>query len=299
MAAIALAAVTASSALAVIKNPDFSKRIYRNCPVHGHAEDGLPNVVCVFAATEPGAEGGSFTVGKITTPLAKQIVLQYGIAENENDEEESYVPPTHGVEAITPTPEKVPGTPIAHITPTEQEELGWPESLKVRYRQGQVSGAAKTVYETIELAGTVKTSREKLLSTEGTAVEAPVKIKGENKWLSQLGDVCYIGSEEDPIVQHLTTGTSVSPLTGEEIHGAVGELQFLFEFTAIAISHDSLVDNTYPVPGAKCTGPYSSQIAATIDREFEIPAVAGASRTELKGSLYNAINAVAEAGGAN
>ena len=70
------------------------------------------------------------------------------------------------------------------------------------------------------------------------------------------------------------------------------------EFNEVIISNNVLVDNTYAVPGAKCTGPYSEVIATTIDKEFGIPAVAGASVTEIRGTLYNSTNIVAEQGGA-
>ncbi len=300
-AAIAIGAVASSSALAkTVKNPSYSKKLFVNCPVTGDSAAGQPNVLCIFAATEPN-EGGRFKVGPIEVPIAKQIVLQYGLAFNEEGGgfAEEYVPPTNGVEAIRPTPEKVPGEPIAHITLREQNELGWPETLKTKYKEAQKKNTVKTVYEAIELAGEPATSRTNLLFQEGTAVEAPVKIKGENKWLSELGDTCYIGSDEEPIVQHLVSGTSTSPLTGQELHGAVGELEFLHEFQEVIISHNILVDNTYAVPGASCTGPYSEVIDATIDREFGIPAAAGASFTEIKGSLYNSTNIVAEEGGAH
>src|SRR5271166_622421 len=132
---LALAAAGTSSALAV-KNPTKSAKIFVNCPVNGFAaglEEARPDLLCIFGATEPG-EGGQFRVGKITVPLSKQIVLQYGAAiANEKEEEvinekgegtggstEYYIPPTHGAEAITPTPERVPGEPIANITTTEQ-----------------------------------------------------------------------------------------------------------------------------------------------------------------------------------
>ncbi len=301
-AVFAVGAVVASSALAgVIKppsNPEKAKKYFVNCPVLGHSENGLENDLCIVAATEPG-EGGQFTVGPITVPLAKQIVLQYGLSQDEETGEEFYVPPNNGVEAIKPTPEQVPGEPIAHISLKEQNELGWPETLKTKYKEAQKKKTVRTVYEAIELAGQPKTSRSNLLSAEGTAVEAPVKIKGENKWLSALGDACYIGSNSEPIVQHLVSGTSTSPLTGEEVTGEVGELEFNEAFTFVMIFHNVLVDNTYAVPGAQCTGPYSEVIAATIDREFSIPQPAGASLTEIRGTLFNSTNQYAEEGGAN
>jgi hypothetical protein len=319
VAAFALVAVTASSALAV-KNPTRSVKIFKNCPVNGTAQGKIetrPDVDCVFGATAPGA-GGQFTVGPITVPLTKQIVLQYGIAfagEQEQEEYEAeggegtlllYVPPANGAEAITPTPEKVPGEPIAHITAAEQEELSWPESLKYSYAQAQKHHTVKTVYETIEQAGNkIETSIQNILTGEKPGVVVPVKIKGENKWLSELGDVCTIGSDEEPIVQHLTSGASESPLTHEIVEGSRaseteelgsvekhGELRFLY------ITNSNLVDNTYAVPGVACTGPYSSVIEATIDKEFSIPEPAGASLTEIKGTLYTGTKAAGEEAGA-
>jgi hypothetical protein len=270
-----MGAAAASSALAV-KNPSSSWKIYSNCPVN-EAD------ACIFGATELN-EGGQFTVGPITVPLAKQIVLQYGLTENAAEELE-FVAPTNGAEAITPTPETVPGEPIAHITSTEQEELGWPAGLKYSYAHAK-HNALKTVYETIEGAGTPVTSIQNIVEETGVGVEAPVKIKGENRWISELGDVCYIGSDAEPIVQRLTSGESTSPLTGETIHGSRGEFH---DFTGprIVLTHSDLVDNAYSVPPAACSGPYSSVIAATLDKEFALPEVAGASVTELKGTLYN------------
>jgi len=303
LAALMMAAVIATSASAerIKKSPST----FKNCPVHAtETDEGEPigtepnafGILCVYGNTEKG-DGGQFTVSGITVPLEKSIVLQYGLYENEA-EEEKYLSPLNGVEAITPTPERVPGEPIANISEVEQEEMGWPATLKNKYKEGQKKGLVKKVYETIEVAGRPQTSRKNLVERNGTAVEAPVKIKGENKWLSMLGDVCYIGSEAEPIVQHLTSGVSESPLTHETIEGELLLGEFLQEKKSEELGGlvivSKLVDNTYPVPGASCTGPFSGYVAATIDKVFGVPAVAGASITELKGSLYNATAKFAE-----
>ena len=204
------------------------------------------------------AKEGQFTVGPITVPIVKQIQLQYGIAyppEGEgNGNEELYVPPAHGAPAIVPTPELVPGEPIGHITSVEQEELGWPESLKYSYAQAQKHGKVKKAYETIEQAGNPATNTENIAIEVGVGVEAPVKIKAENAWMSQLGDVCYVGSNEEPIVQHLTSGPSESPLTHEVVHGFKGDIRVVSKDRVLALSHSNLVDNTYAVPGSSVYG---------------------------------------------
>jgi hypothetical protein len=281
IAALALGAVASSSAFA--KDPTKALSIFKNCPYMPEEEGHY--YTCVFARTTP-HEGGEYTVGNITVPLEHSIKLQYGIDELEEPYEETSILPTDGVEAISPTKELVPGEPIAHISAAEQEELGWSEGLKEAYASAK-KGALKKVFETIELAGIPATNRSNLISKEGTAVEAPVKIKGENKFLTDLGDTCYIGSNEDPVVQHLTSGQSTSPSTGETIEGELAFGEISHEGQEIAIG-SKLVDNTYPVPAASCTGPYSEEVAATLDKIFGLPAEAGASETILKGWLYNA-----------
>ena len=89
-----------------------------------------------------------------------------------------------------------------------------------KYAKAQETTALSKVYEKIEFAGPAAISRTNLLFQEGTAVHAPVMVRGENAWLKQLGDKCTIGSEAEPIVQELTSGKSTSPLTGEVLQGA-------------------------------------------------------------------------------
>lgn len=306
VAVFAIGAIAAGSAWAKtkeIKNPTESAKIFDNCPYEAteaqgepiDKENGRPDILCVWASTEPG-EGGSYKVGSITVPITKQIVLQYGIALTAGGER--YVPPTHGVAAILPTPEQVPGEPIGHISAEQQEELGWPQALKESYAAGQKKKSTKTVYEDIEVAGDVATNRLNVVFEEETGVETPVKIKGENKWLTELGDTCYIGSNEDPITQHLTSGSTeydkpAEPPEGwKPIHGAAGELALAREGAELWLTHSDLVDNTYAVPTANCTGPYSEYIGRAIDEVFGLPEPAGASFTEIKGTLYNAVPSV-------
>jgi hypothetical protein len=304
-AVFAFSAVVASSAFAEEKILKGLKQ-FENCPVEYVApvipgEEHASND-CFYELTDK-ENGGFFKVGPITVPLSKQVVLQYMGARYINDESgfehEVFVAPLHGVESITPTPEPVPGEPIANITAAEQEEMGWPEGLKHRYAEGQKHHTVRKVYETIEGAGPDETNTNNLVNEEGTAVEVPVRVKGENEWMAELGDVCYIGSDSEPIVQHFTSGTSISPLTGEEIKGKFGDYKVLEtkKITHTVISDSTLVDNTYAVPGANCTGPYSEYIEATIDKAFGIPAQAGSNVTEITGTVYFTLSShVKEAG---
>ncbi len=292
VAVLATSAAIAASAMAFPPKNIDSWKYFENCPVSAQAEIEPGRLqkdnLCFFAATEEGENAGSYTVGHITVPLAKRVALQFGTVLNEETGAEIFEPAANGAQSLIPGREPVPGEPIAHISVAEQEELGWSAALKESYKKAQKTHAVQKVFEKIEFAGPAAISRTNLLFQEGTAVHAPVLVRGENKWLTKLGDSCTIGSEAEPIVQELQTGVSKSPLTGEEIHGEVGELEFLHEFQEVIIKHSNLVDNQYAVPGATCTGPFSGEIAAAIDKEFGVPAVAGASKTELKGTLWNA-----------
>lgn len=295
IAVLGLVAVGATSATAgTVKNPTKSLKIFQNCPigVESSGEYGSKEVdqICIFGATEAPPEGGAFTVGPITTPFSKQVQLQLGLVNflagvGGGEKSEENIAPVDGAQEIVPTPERVPGEPIAHISEAEQNEEGWPVALKYSYDHAKKS-SLKKVYETIEVAGTPRANSLNLVLEEGVAVEAPVKVKGENAWIATLGDVCYIGSDAEPITQHLTSGPSESPLTGEVLHGYSGELSAPQEGREVISSGSDLVDNTYAVPGASCTGPYSTYIDAAIDHAFGIPAAAGASNTQLKGTLY-------------
>jgi hypothetical protein len=299
IALFAVGAMAAGPALA-IKNPSKSFKVFENCPVKAFGANGVPVTLCNFGATEIGEKGtsagGHFTVGGITVPIEKQIILQFGGASLNGLNEYEAVQPTHGFEFITPTPENVPGEPFGHITPAEQEELGWPETLKRSYSEAQKHGLVKKATEAIETAGPPRVELARLIFEEETGVEVKVKIKAGNAWLSAVGDVCYVGSEAEPIVQELTTGAIESPLTHETLHGSAGEIKGVERKgqEMDILFHNVLVDNTYAVPGANCTGPYSGVIAATINKKFGLPAAAGASVTEIKGTLYAASSEAAE-----
>ncbi len=292
VAVCAMSAIAAASALAS-GSENTPLGIYKNCPVNVYVPGSNTGYVeeCIVGKTSGGPEGGYFKVGSITVPLLKPVVLQGGTWENEVTGELHWIPPENG-QSIVPTPEKVPSEPLANVTAGQEEAAGWPESLKQSYATARKKGWFKDgkISEQIEIAGLPFVSESNLLEGEGVGVQAPVRIQGINKWLTSLGGSCFIGSTEDPIVQNLTTGTSISPLTGEELKGTPGSFHIFDGGSAITISEDSLVDNTYAVPAAeKCGGPaYEAYLDPVVDEAFGLPAVAGASETQLTGTLAQA-----------
>ena len=209
-AASAMSAVAAVPALAELTTVEN----YKQCPL----KDPL-----VGACTWGQATGGHYTVGPITVPITKPIVFQGGLTKSEP---EAFIMPANG-QAVVPTPEILPGEPLAYVTPAEQKEFGWPVALQKSYEKARIAGmlGEGTITEVIETAGVPAVSKLKLVTREGTGIEAPVMIQGKNKWLTKLGGSCFIGSYQNPIVQHLTTGVSTSPLTGETVSGYPGSLE--------------------------------------------------------------------------
>jgi hypothetical protein len=287
-AALVISMVGAGSALA-FKEPSYSLGHLKNCPV-----ENIEVKKCTWGATRSG-EGGHYSVGPITVPVTKPIVFQggYGKAyEIEGKEHQSIMyAPEDGVPMIKPVGEIVPGEPLAGVTEAEMSEFNWPLSLRKSYERALARGAfgEGKITEEIEAAGNDQDllSEFNLLLEEDTALTARVQIIGKSRWLENMGGNCQIGSEADPIVQHLTTGESISPLTGERLKGAGGLISGADELGLLNLSGATLVDNTYSVPAAeKCGGPANeAYLDPLVNRAFGLPAEAGASSTELIGQF--------------
>jgi hypothetical protein len=287
-AAFVMSMVGAGTALA-FREPSIKFSHLKNCPV----ENPLVRK-CTWGATRSG-EGGHYSVGPITVPVTKPIVFQGGYGKGEEIEGKEHqqimYAPEDGVPLIKPVSETVPGEPFASVTEAEMNELNWPQSLRKSYERALARGAfgEGKITEEIEPAGNDQDllSEYYLLIEEETALTARVQIIGKNHWLETLGGNCQIGSEADPIVQHLTTGYSTSPLTGETLKGTAGLLELAYEVEMANLSGTVLVDNTYAVPAAeKCGGPaYEAYLDPLINAAFGLPAPAGASSTELIGQF--------------
>ena len=267
----------------------------KNCPFNGELE-GQKVEHCDYASTRT-KYGGFYSVGPITVPVIKPIVLQGGATEEHFTVEgaeymEAIIPPENGAPPIVPAAEKVPAEVLNNVSEAEMNEFGWPQNLRDSYKLAKKKGffKANRTSEIIEPAGKDLDYLSPFngLVEEGPEIIARVQIKGENPWLTLIGGSCQIGSEAEPIVQHLQTGTSVSPLTGEPLHGKPGFAELHFNFEMAALTEISLVDNTYAVPGAtKCGGSnWESYLDPVVNKAFGLPAPAGASETVLDGAEY-------------
>jgi hypothetical protein len=205
---------------------------------------------CIEATTT----SGEFQVGSKTVTIDKPIVLQGGLTEGS----EQLVPATSG-ETLSPTPLTVPGGLAG------------------------VEGVGGEVTATTELAGPVLVNEVNLSTGEGAAVTLPIVVKLENP---ALGSECYIGSDSEPIVLKLTTGTTSPPPPNKPIAGDRGMLEINEAQTIFTLTDNSLVDNSFAAPGVSgCGEALATLLDPVVDLSAGLPAAAGSNTAILNGTV--------------
>lgn len=225
--------------------PNPEYKPFADCPVF------VKHVAhCLVATTT----SGEFKLANKTVPINKPIVVQGGITEGSH----VLVPAADG-NTLSRTPLTVPGG----LTGLEALPLG-------------------EVVAVTELAGPVEVFEENLSDGRGPAVKLPVKVKLEN---SVLGEECYVGSDAEPIVLQLTTGTTKPPPPTAPITGNPGTVSLNPSLTIVTINGATLVDNTFAAPGVSgCGGLLSALLDTAVDLQVGLPGAAGASAAVLSGS---------------
>jgi hypothetical protein len=256
LAAICLAlAVTASASaeqnpLNKLNKAEFAKFV--NCPINlGKG--------CLYGETLE----GEFKLGSKSTPIVNPVILQGGLAYI-GTETLPLIPPRFGAEEMSKTSQPLPGG-LTGLT----EIIGGP------------------VNATAELAGTPVITAVFLGFGHDTAVELPIKIHLENQ---ELGPNCYIGSDAEPVVLHLTDGTTKPPPGTEPMTGKIGKNEGRDKGRLIAFIENTLVDNTFPVPAAKGCGTSPATepvITAAVNAAEGLPAEPGTSYAVLSGNQFS------------
>jgi hypothetical protein len=278
IAAFLVSAVAAGSALA--KKSEYNVHTYgqfKSCPyTNTEVTD------CFVGITSGGASGGSFQFGHVTVKLNKSITLQGGYKGFGSNIE--VVPATNGGETLESPELKVTGG-LGLITKLDQEASEWPQALKESFKEAKKNKEAGLNVK-IELAGNELfevpggLNTENLLFEEGTAFRLPLKVRLINPWLEKLGGgPCLIGSDANPVMQHLTTGDA----------GRAGDFLANDNFTNLEFAKSKLVDVDWPIePASKasgCGGEYESFVNDAINRVLEIhPWKSGI--TVLQGTLW-------------
>ena len=203
--------------------------------------------------------GGEFKIDLKTVPIEKvNIELQGGL------ESETWKPipliAAVGAPTLSNTPLTVPGG-LAGI--------------------GGIGGEVTATAELAEPVSSIIIAKGHLLNKEGTAVVLPIKVKLSNE---TLGKECYIGSDAEPIVLNLTTGTTAPPLPGTPITGGHDSPEGGAKGKIVKLSEVTLVDNTFAVPGATgCGESLSPVVDLAVDADIGLPAPAGYNTAIMKG----------------
>lgn len=205
--------------------------------------------------------GGEFVINRKTVPIEVPVTLQGGLA-TESLYEQPLVGASNG-DTLSATPLTVPGGLVG------------------------IGGLGGEVTATAEIAGppsSVIIDRWNLITAQTPAVTLPIKVKLSNE---VLGDDCYIGSDAEPIILHLTTGTTSPPAPAEPIKGSIGNREAGRAKGKIRyVEKASLVDNDFAVPGASgCGGELSSAVDLAVDLDIGIPSAAGENTAIMDGAL--------------
>jgi hypothetical protein len=278
-------ATVATSAQAV--TGEKALEIFKNCPYHNPE-----TVLCLYAKSQYSTEKwekpegiSEFQAGNATVPLKRPLILQGGLAFQEEEEVKGqlFINPENGTQTLQTKADEIPGGLTAFIDASKLSG-----AALAAYNQAVAEHKTK-VTATIEAAPTKPTvffQLNNLLSEEGTALTLPVKLKLTNPF---LGESCYAGSDENAIAPELTDGVTSPPPPNEPIKGKGGHLLGYAARKAIKITEDTLVNNSYAAPGVEGCGEkpeWSEEVDAAIDAKAGLPSPAGTNKIILHGKLY-------------
>jgi hypothetical protein len=247
-AALASMALLAAAAQAAPPAPPYQD--FAGCP--SEAENQFIASCEKFEIT-----GGHLTLGKRVVPVTNPIVLRGGFEQ----ETGNFVFNSEG--GIVPVRQTVPGGLIGLTG------MKWLDSL---------SAGALKLYATVELAGQPGSVFEPV-------AVLPIKVHLENQ---VLGKSCYVGTNQNPIVLNLTTGTTSPPAPNLPISGKpTTPFEPEAGRPAVLKGEDGVyVDNSYSVPGASgCqleVGQYQVSIDKLVNAAYGLAAAAGSNEASLE-----------------
>jgi hypothetical protein len=201
--------------------------------------------------------GGHFQMGSKTVPIENPVTLNGGIA-SAFEPSPLYFNSEGGLAKV---PQKVPGG-VVGIT-----GLTWLTEF--------LTGDALNLYATPVLVGTP-------IVNGLNEAQLPIKVHLTNP-AGVIGKNCYIGSNSNPIVLNLTTGTTNPPAPNEPITGEVPSGSFEPIREIQQLSNGTYVDNAFAAPGANgCVltlGLVPVNIDALVNLQAGLPAKAGTNET--------------------
>lgn len=117
---------------------------------------------------------------------------------------------------------------------------------------------------------------------EEFGLTVPVKVRLVNVL---IGMNCRIGTDRNPVVMHLITGTTSPPPPNRPITGRPGELAFLPEQQLLTDTGNKNVDNSFAVPGASECGLGLGLINSLVNAKLRLPSAAGNNSIEVTNNI--------------
>lgn len=272
VAALIVPLAVASPALAAPKG-EFV--VFADCPL-SNAELSE----CLVARTE----SGEITIGKQTVPIVNTQTLQGGVID-EPSGAEKFVGAADG-NTLSKTPQNVPGGLLNLIKCKEINNNFERTVCEAIFEKGILGVTATT--ELAAPASSIGLCEGCLLGEVPSppfppALSLPVKVKLDN---ALLGKECYIGSNSNPIILNLVTGTTKPPAPNKPIKGKLGTVSSRAEGGILVISNNTLVDNSFAAPAATgCGGVFAFLIDPIINAKIGLPSAAGNNTAILNGTL--------------
>jgi hypothetical protein len=247
-AAMAVLAVVLLAPAAQAKEPNPGYTQFAGCP---SPEENAETINCIRSEVT----GGHLNVGNKTVPIEKPLTISGGL----NGELANFAFNSKG--GLSKVKQKVPGGVIGLTGLTWLLEFFGSEAL--------------TLYAETELAGTPS-------NFKFTSVTLPIKVHLTNP-AGLLGSSCYVGSNSNPIVLNLITGTTSppppnKPITGKEPEISVGADEIFH------LNNGIYVDNSFSAPGASgCVltlfGFIPISINGLVNSQSGLPAPAGTNES--------------------
>ncbi|MGN6225226.1 hypothetical protein [Pseudoxanthomonas sp.] len=281
-----LAAVPAAHA----GTPSGPYAMFKYCPYTNPAVGS-----CVINTTHSGV----FVIGNTTLPIDKPIVLQGGV-ENLGP---SPLYQAVGAPTLSSPPAKVPGGLLGIMNPAPD----WPGPLWTAF--WAIVATVNDVTATMEPVAPAQTNFGNALfpPTDGsdpTAAQLAVRVRLQNPF---LGNNCYIGSPQNPIIIKLQTGTTQPPPPNQPIAGNPGTVETIITdeenfIGYLQVTDATFVDNAFAVPAATGCGNIAlglpvltpllqSLVSGAVNLKVGLPSAAGKNTAVLNSDAAIAASA--------
>jgi len=247
---LALTATALSAVPAPASAEDLWPAPFTHCPagVVSNPGTGATTSTCVASV----GSGGTFKLGKTLVTLKPGVTLQGGLGSR--PEGFGFVQANDG-RTLSGPDQSVPGG-----------------VLGVAIIQDLLPGVTNIAAE-VRLVG-----KPELVLGAALNVTLPVQVRLKNVL---LGPRCVIGTAENPITLHLTTGTTQPPEGVEPMTGTGGTVtQPPMGANVLEFVGQTLVDNTFAVPGAQGCGALGL-LNKVVNLKSGLPAAPGVSHAVL------------------